>query len=40
MGLDVTAVDNLADYIEEINKISRIRMLAITAMQLDVKEYS
>jgi SAM-dependent methyltransferase len=39
LGLAVTSVDNLEDYIAEIDQISKSERLGITAMQLDAKKF-
>ncbi|HET6996730.1 MAG TPA: class I SAM-dependent methyltransferase [Chitinophagaceae bacterium] len=38
-GLEVTAVDNLEAYIEEINKAAKINSLSLEATQADVLQY-
>jgi len=39
MGIHVTAVDNLADYISEIREIARKEDLPVTALQQDVMQF-
>ena len=39
MGIDITAVDNLADYINEIKENAQREGLPVTALQQDVMEF-
>jgi SAM-dependent methyltransferase len=38
-GIDVTAVDNLGDYIREIEEIAKQKKLPVVAIQADVMQY-